>query len=257
MKRKVTKAVITCGGYATRFLPIAKSVPKEMLPIWDKPVIHYIMQELVDAGITDVLILVGRGREILQNYFDRNYEIDDYMGTANALKLNPFEGKVNIYYRRVPMPRGAADNILHAKAWVGNEPFIVAYSDDVFFEGNPSAELIREYTKHGRVSLSACEVPPESAHNYGVIFKNKIIEKPKKPMSNYIACGRYLMKPEVFEEIEKQSVASATQVCMVKCLNHLDFRAVKTGAKRFDVGVPSGLFLANLYYSQDVQGKRV
>ena len=114
---EITKAVITAGGYATRFLPIKKAVPKEMLPLGDKPVIHYILQELRDAGITDVLILIGRGRESLQNYLDKNYEVDDYLErrireTPDAVAVKTatnFFTDLNIYYRRVPLPRGVAD----------------------------------------------------------------------------------------------------------------------------------------------------
>ena len=234
-----------------------------MLPIWDKPTIHYILEELVNAGITDILVLIGRGRECLQNYFDRNFELDCVL---QSQRLNPFE-HVNINYRRVPMSRGAADNIYHAKSFVGDEPFLVAYSDDIFFGNNASAELIASFNKTNKVTIATCKVPLHDAHNYGVVHKGQIVEKPKSPASNLVSCGRFVLKPAIFEVIENerkkieeevywQKVSGSTansQVCMTRCLNILGgFKPVKVSAKRFDVGTPFGLFKANQFFAKSL-----
>jgi UTP--glucose-1-phosphate uridylyltransferase len=231
-------------------LPITKAVPKEMLPLGDRPVIHYILQELEDAGVTQVLILLGRGREVLLNYLDKNYEIDDVLakglgGDRKAPQTN-FFNKLNIYYRRVPLPKGVADCVSYARDWVGEDNFVLAYCDDVFFEGNPTAELLagasaipRRYAtppfKRGQGIILAGEVDIKVAGKYGVICGGEIVEKPKKPKSNLVALGRYLLSPKFFE-IESED--------MITKLNTLGFSVVKTNAKRFDIGNKEGFYQA-------------
>ena len=262
----ITKAIITCGGYATRFLPISRSIPKEMLPIGNKPVIHYIMEELREAGVRDVLMLIGRGREVMQNYFDANPEIN----------LDALFPDINIYYRRVPMPRGSADNIWHAKDFVGGEHFLVAYCDDVFFDGNPSKELTADYEKNGKPVIAVYKVPKEHTHKYGIIAPHnttqnsrvfdvaEIVEKPKNnPPSCLASVGRFLLSSEIFELIEhdmkknspfiKGGVGAADGgfVCMTQQLNKLArsgcLRAVSTASTRFDTGTAEGLLQANCF----------
>ena len=245
---KITKAIITCGGYATRFLPISRSIPKEMLPIGNKPVIHYIMEELRKAGVRDVLMLIGRGREVMQNYFDANPE----------LNLDALFDDMNIYYRRVPMPRGSADNIWHAKDFINGEHFLVAYCDDAFFNGNPAAELIADFETNGKPAIAVYEVPKDQTHKYGIIKnKNKkntnievesIVEKPRKsPPSTLASVGRFLLSPEIFKLIEEDN----HPICMTEQLNKLaragKLRAVKTASVRFDTGTAEGLFQANSF----------
>jgi UTP--glucose-1-phosphate uridylyltransferase len=240
--KKIHKAVITCGGYATRFLPITKAVPKEMLPLGDKPVIHYILDELLSAGITEVLILIGRGREALLNYLDKNYEVDDYLNrTDKKIKTNFFEN-LNIYYCRVPMPRGVADCLSFAEQFTGRDNFILAYCDDIFFAGNPTAELLSNYNENKQPCVLGSGVPIESAHKYGVIMEDgEIIEKPKKPQGNIVAVGRYLLTPKIFEMIRKEP-------CMTTALNKLrPKQIVITKALRFDTGCKEGFYKAFKY----------
>ena len=241
------KAIITCGGYATRFLPISKAVPKEMLPIGNKPVIHYIVEELTQAGITDILILLGRGKESIPNYFDCNPE----MG------VNPIFPGANIVYIRTPMPKGSADAILHAKNFVGDEPFVIAYGDDVFFEGSATKELLADFKKHQKPVITTFKVLPRHTSAYGIVSgKNGnatgIVEKPQSnPPSLLAAVGRYLMTPELFELIE-QDKGLADEICMTKQFNKFatkgNLRYVQTKAARFDTGNPRGLYLANKHY---------
>ena len=245
---KITKAVITAGGYATRFLPITKAVPKEMLPLGDKPVIHYILQELQDAGITDVLLLIGRGRESLMNYLDKNYEVDDYLArrmaeTQDAVpiaKVTNFFGGMNLYFRRVPLPQGVADCVQHAASFVDNEPFVLAYCDDVFFDGNPTAEMLNAYQRNGNPAIIAAPVPWADAHRYGIITPDgQIIEKPQKPTSNLVAVGRYLLPPGFCQNLGTDIVAALNQIPTKNIIT--------TKAKRFDAGNKHGFFEAFKY----------
>ncbi|MCL2570554.1 MAG: sugar phosphate nucleotidyltransferase [Firmicutes bacterium] len=270
---KITKAIITCGGYATRFLPITKAIPKEMLPIGNKPIIHYIVEELKDAGITDILILIGRGREVVQNYFDRHPELETVIHEKGMnININPF-ADLNITYKRVPMPRGAADNIWHAKTFAGNEPFVVAYSDTVFFEHNPTIELITDFEQHKKSTIIASPIPTGNTHKYGIIdtgikgacatgtcfikraFQIKqIIEKPQSnPPSNLASCGRFVLTPEIFAMIENAQTESG-EVCMTEQLNkvagHGNLRGVRTRARCFDTGNPQGWFEVNEYLTK-------
>ena len=248
---KITKAVITAGGYATRFLPITKAVPKEMLPLGDKPVIHYILAELQAAGITDVLLLIGRGRECLMNYLDKNYEVDDYLArraaqTQDAVPVNVttnFFRDMNLFFRRVPLPQGVADCVKHARGFVGNEPFVLAYCDDVFFDGNPTQEMLDAYQQTGKSAIIAAPVPWEDAHRYGIITADgQIIEKPAKPTSNLVAVGRYLMPPHFCDTLGTDIVAALNQISTKNIIT--------TGAKRFDTGNKYGFFAAFQYVMQ-------
>lgn len=241
----ITKAVITAGGYATRFLPITKAVPKEMLPLGDKPVIHYILAELQDAGITDVLILIGRGRESLMNYLDKNYEVDDYLerraaqtqDAVSVTKTTNFFGNMNLYFRRVPLPQGVADCVKHAASFVGSEPFILAYCDDVFFGENPTAEMMTAYEQTGQPVIIAAPVPWADAHRYGIITKDgQIIEKPTKPTSNLVAVGRYLLPAGFCQSLGTDIVAALNQIP--------NKTIVTTKANRFDTGNKYGFFQA-------------
>lgn len=242
---KITKAVITAGGYATRFLPITKAVPKEMLPLGDKPVIHYILRELQDAGIKDVLLLIGRGRECLMNYLDKNYEVDDFLArraqtTQDAVPISKninFFGNMNLYFRRVPLPQGVADCVRHAASFVGNEPFVLAYCDDVFFDGNPTAEMLKAFQENGQPAIVAASVPWSEAHRYGIITPaGQIIEKPEKPSSNLVAVGRYLLPAGFCQNLGTDIVAALNQI-PVKNI-------IQTQAKRFDTGNKHGFFQA-------------
>ena len=242
---KITKAVITAGGYATRFLPITKAVPKEMLPLGDKPVIHYILEELQAAGIKDVLLLIGRGRECLMNYLDKNYELDDYLerraaqtqDATSVQTVTNFFGDMNLYFRRVPLPQGVADCVKHASSFVGDEPFVLAYCDDVFFDGNPTKEMLDAYSETGQSAIIAAPVPWKDAHLYGIITPDgQIIEKPANPSSNLVAVGRYLMPSGFCRNLGTDIVAALNQIPQKKIIT--------TQAKRFDVGNKFGFFEA-------------
>ena len=250
--KKITKAVITAGGYATRFLPITKAVPKEMLPLGDKPVIHYILAELQQAGITDVLLLIGRGRECLMNYLDKNYEVDDYLArrmatTPDATPVTVttnFFRDMNLSFRRVPLPQGVADCVKHARSFVGDEPFVLAYCDDVFFDGNPTMEMLNAYTQTGQPAITAQTVPWEDAHRYGIITTDgQIIEKPAKPTGNLVAVGRYLLPPHFCDTLGTDIVAAFNKIPQKNIIT--------TRAKRFDTGNKHGFFAAFQYVMQN------
>lgn len=236
----IRKAVITAAGYATRFLPITKAVPKEMLPLGDKPVIHYILAELQAAGITQVLILIGRGRECLLNYLDKNYEIDDHLQKVHKEVQTNFFPDLQIYFRRVPLPRGVADCVKYARSFVGGEPFVLAYCDDVFFAGNPTREMLAAYQKNARPCLAAATVPWPEAPKYGIITKQgTIVEKPAQPETNLVAVGRYLLPAAIFDILDDDIIAALNQLSPKNI--------IRTHAKRFDTGNKHGFFQAFKY----------
>ncbi|MDR0975376.1 MAG: hypothetical protein LBM01_00250 [Christensenellaceae bacterium] len=249
MKNKIQTAVITCGGYATRRLPITKAIPKEMLPIGNFPAIHFILEELENAGIKNVLILLGRGREALMNYLDVNFELDEHLRAKNKRTPTNFFKDLNIFYRRVPMPRGAADCVSFAREFVGRRKFILAFCDDIYFDANPTAELIADFNENGKQAITATEILGEKIKNYGVIkwrAENEIEvinEKPKKAESQFIAGGRYLLGDKVFARIEayrKLCESWNREICLTDILNDIaeeeGLRGVQTAATRIDVG---------------------
>jgi len=224
----ISKAIIPAGGYGTRFLPITKVIPKEMLPIGDKPVIHYIIDELFSAGITEILILIGANRECLVEY------------------LSEFPG---ITFKRVPHARGVADNIRHAKQFTKDEPFIVAFSDNVFFNGNPTKEMLEDYNHKKLPVICATEVPKSDANKYGIITQKnnyviKINEKPANPKSGLAGFGRFILSPDIFDLINDNN----EKPCLSETLNKLDkLRVIKTKAIAFDTGSKEGLFKASSF----------
>jgi UTP--glucose-1-phosphate uridylyltransferase len=218
-----------------------------MLPIGDKPAIHYILQELEDAGVTEVLLLVGRGREVLLNYLDINYEVDHFLEkTKNPIKTNFFE-KLNVFYRRVPMPRGVCDCVDHAKQFVGGEDFLLCYCDDVFLADCSTREgrevrmkTVRELVDAGCPSIVVATVERSEAYKYGIVRNNVIVEKPKDLVGKggvRAVFGRYYL-PACFFDLQGD---------MIERLNQLKAKFVLTKAKHFDIGNKEGLFEAFRY----------
>lgn len=192
--KKITKAIILCGGMGTRFLPITKAIPKEMLPILDKPILQLILEKLKDAGIKDVLIIVGRGKECILNYFDKDVELEFTLknrGKEELLqKVVSLTNLMNIYYIRQKEPLGTGYSLLLAKNFFKNEPFLYTFGDEYIFEkGNSYLDLIKDYEKCNENLIAVSRVEKAQLHKYGIIkFSNKkesllqvdgIVEKPK------------------------------------------------------------------------------
>lgn len=200
------KGVIVAAGYGSRFLPITRCVPKEMLPIIDRPAIDLVVQEMIDAGIQDILVITSRRKKVLEDWFDRDPELEAaYAQRPDPLgKLSP--PSANVTFIRQQTMRGTGHALLLARNFAGHEPLVVAYPDDLFGSPNLSQALIAVHTRTGGSVLSALNLPHEDMSRYGVLDVdgervNAIVEKPAPGTepSTLVSMGRYLYTPEVFD----------------------------------------------------------
>lgn len=256
-KRKIKKAVIPAAGYGTRFLPASKSQPKEMLPIVDTPTIQFVVEEAVASGISDILMIIGKGKRTLEEYFDRNYELENDLkkkGKQNELKqIRRISEIANIHFIWQKEMRGLGDAILHAKYHVNDEPFAVLLGDTVIKAKKPATkQLIEIYEQYGKSVLGLEQVEKKKVSRYGIISANKIqpkvlaindiIEKPEvsKAPSSLAICGRYLLMPEIFRYIEKTKKGKGNEIQLTDALK-LMLQAEKIygrifDGKRYDIG---------------------
>ena len=265
--KKITKAVIPVGGMGTRFLPITKSVPKEMLPIVDKPTLSYIIEEAIQSGITDILLITSPYKKVIEDYFDRHYELEHRMIAKGKTKeLNILKEnlpKVNIYFIRQGEPMGSGHAIKLAKAFVGNDPFAVLYGDDLMKANVPALkQLIDMYMKYDANIIGCMDVDLSSVSRYGIIkYKNEdskvdtIIEKPsvEEAPSTTAGLGRYIVKPEIFDILENLSKGIGDEYQFTDAMKELmktqDFYACKIEGKYYDTGTKIGYLKANIDYA--------
>lgn len=208
------KGVIIAAGYGTRFLPITKCVPKEMLPLVDRPAIDFIMQELVDAGVDEILVVSSRRKKVMEDWFDTDAELAAVFeregATAKAAKLAP--RKARVHFTRQAEMLGTGHAILQARSFVGNEPFVVAFPDDIFVDGNVTAQLIETHQATGGSVLAARDLSGQDVSRYGVmevtdgehLQLKRVVEKPAvgDEPSHLVSLGRFLYLPEIFERLE-------------------------------------------------------
>lgn len=266
--KKVTKAVIPVAGMGTRFLPITKSVAKEMLPIVDKPTLSYIIDEAVASGITDILLITSPYKKIIEDYFDVNYELEKRMeerGKTEELEiLGHIKGNVNIYFIRQGEPLGSGHAIRLAKTFVGDDPFAVLYGDDLMKSDVPALkQLINIYEKNNANVIGCMEVDKNLVSKYGIVSFvdesiNKIktiLEKPKQEEapSNIAGLGRYIVKPEIFEILEKLSKSDNGEYqftdAMKELMKEQDFYACIMDATYYDTGSKLGYLKATFDYA--------
>jgi UTP--glucose-1-phosphate uridylyltransferase len=253
----VKKALIPAAGLGTRFLPATKSMPKEMLPIIDTPVIHYVVEEAIASGIEDIIIITGRGKRAIEDYFDDSPELEMHLEKRHNKELlqlvRDVSSLVDIHYIRQKEPNGLGDAILRAENHIGNEPFAVLLGDDIIVNDKPcTAQLIENFEKYGRSTLAVEEVPYEKLSSYGII-KGKplndslyvledIVEKPspEKAPSNIGAIGRYVFTPEIFDCIKKAGKGVGNEIQLtdgIRILNRSQtIYACRFKGKRFDTG---------------------
>jgi UTP--glucose-1-phosphate uridylyltransferase len=217
---KVRKAVIPAAGLGTRFLPATKSQPKEMVPVIDKPTIQYVVEEAVGAGITDILVITGRGKRAIEDHFDRNFELEFYLeqGKKNEEleQVQAISEMADIHYIRQRDPLGLGHAVSVARQHVGTEPFAVLLGDDIMVD---DSKLLRSmldvYDRYGRSVVAVLEVPREDIRNYGCVTPElmeenlvrirSIVEKPKPEdaPSNLAVIGRYVFTPEIFDALDR------------------------------------------------------
>ena len=267
--KKITKAIIPVAGMGTRFLPVTKSVPKEMLPIVDKPTLSYIVKEAIESGITDILLITSPYKKVIEDYFDRHYELENRMKVRGKLKeleiLEDNLPKANIYFIRQGEPMGSGHAIKLAKSFVGNEPFAVMYGDDIMKSDIPALkQLINIYEKYDCNVIGCLEVDRLLVSKYGIIeYENDkgkiktIIEKPsiEEAPSTTAGLGRYIVKPEIFSVLETLSKGACGEYqftdAMKELMNTQDFYACKLNATYYDTGSKIGYLKANIDYALD------
>lgn len=257
------KAVILCGGLATRMLPITKSVPKEILPVLNKPIIEYLIDDLVSNGVESVLIVTNRGKESIENYFDKNVEIENRLqetGKLEKLKeLKNISDKCKVYFIRQITPLGTAHALLKAKDFVGDEDFVFLFGDELMFNktNGLTKQLLDKYnkTKSSVISVSKCEI--SESYKYGMLKfdKNnkfeKIVEKPKPENSPSDVCflGNSVLSSKIFDYIK---LNSSGETGIVDAINdYVKQNLVEVAfieGERFDVGNKLGFIKANVFY---------
>ena len=267
--KKVRKAVIPAAGLGTRMLPIARAVPKEALPIVDRPAISYLIEEAKNSGITDVLIITGRNKDCIEDYFDFSPEYEEKIssrgGDVKALRDSAFSD-MHIYFLRQKETRGLGHAVGCARAFVGDEPFAVLYGDDIIFSKKPvTLQLIERYEKYGLGCAGVKEVPDELVRKYCTLKTEPIdgsgtdfivsdmIEKPGEndPVySNYSILGRVILPPEIFDIIENTPPGAGGEIQLTDAMKQLSnterMTAVDFEGERFDLGSKLGFMKANV-----------
>ena len=227
--KPVRKAIIPAAGLGTRVLPATKAMPKEMLPLVDKPAIQYLVEEAVNSGITDILIILGRNKGIIEDHFDRNPELEAALSKPGKEKMLEeclgISSLANIFFVRQKQTLGLGHAVLMGKAFTGDDPFMVIYGDDVIGSDDPvCAQLIRAYEKYGRPVVGVNAVPWEDVSRYcslkttpiddNCFFVDDMIEKPKKgqEFSNYSILGRVLLTPEIYTILENTKPGANNEI---------------------------------------------
>lgn len=266
--KKVRKAVIPVAGMGTRFLPITKSIPKEMLPIYDKPTIDYIIDEAIDSGIEEILLITSSYKKTIEDYFDRSFELEKRLEKSGKItlaeKVKKIGTKVKVFYIRQGEPMGSAHAISLAKNFINNEPFAVLYGDDLMMYETPVLrQLIDMYEKYDSNIIGVKEVDKDIVDRYGIVEYEDIetrkiktiIEKPsiENAPSTSAGLGRYIVKPEIFDEIEKLEVGINGEYqftdAMLNLMKYEDFYACMFDGKYFDTGNKLEYMKANIEFA--------
>ncbi|MEG1309426.1 MAG: UTP--glucose-1-phosphate uridylyltransferase [Bacilli bacterium] len=262
--KKIRKLVIPVAGMGTRFLPITKSVPKEMLPIVDKPTIELLLEEAVNAGIEEVLFVTRKEKECITKHFTKDIALEEKLIKNNKIdllnKINHLHDmiKITTVYQEVPLGSGHAISL--AESFINNEPFAVMYGDDLIKGGCALKELLEYYEKYDCNVIGVSEVPRELTNKYGIVSLDEnlkikeIVEKPtiEEAPSNLAGLGRYILKPEIFEElknIKKSNNEYQLTDAMALLMKKQDFYACKFEGTYFDIGSQLGYVKANIAYA--------
>lgn len=267
---KVRKAVIPAAGYGTRFLPATKSMPKEMLTIVDRPAIHYNVEELIEAGIEDILIIIGRNKEEIANYFDRSPELELLLKEGGKEELYELTERVsnmaNIHYVRQKDAKGLGHAVLCAKTFVGDEPFALLLGDDLVHATVPCIKQLTDmYDKYESTIIGVQSVAMNQVNKYGIVDGVKVedhlyevkglVEKPsvEEAPSNVAIMGRYILTPDIFEMIEKTAPGKGGEIQLTDALMLLNeekgIYAFEFEGKRYDTGDKLGYLIATVEYA--------
>ena len=276
-EKKIRKAVIPAAGLGTRVLPATKAQPKEMLVIVDKPALQYLVEELVDSGIEEILIVTGRNKTSIENHFDYSFELEKTLeekGKKELLKVvNEISKLANIYYVRQKKPLGLGHAIECAEAFVGDEPFVVVLGDDIVFtdeikgEKPATKQLMDKYKElNGGNILGVQEVPEKDVNKYGIIKPLKKIDERTVEVENFVekpgleeapsrlaALGRYILEPEIFKYLQNTKPGKGGEIQLTDAI--LDMKndggklyAYDYQGLRYDTGDKFGMFVANVEF---------
>ena len=264
---KIKTAVIPAAGLGTRFLPATKAQPKEMLPIVDKPTIQYIIEEAVEAGIEDIIIITGRGKRAIEDHFDKSFELEHTLekrGKDEMLKqVQNISDMVRIHYVRQKEPLGLGHAIHCAKVHVGNSPFAVLLADDMIVGDKPAiGQMMEMYEKHNGGILAVKKVSDDAVSSYGILDAEKesddlyrvkdMVEKPaiEDAPSNLAVIGRYILTPEIFDILEDLPPGKGGEIQLTDAIKILNQRRQVYGyvyqGKRYDIGNKEGFLEATV-----------
>ncbi|AVD55063.1 MULTISPECIES: UTP--glucose-1-phosphate uridylyltransferase GalU [Heyndrickxia] len=265
--KKVRKAIIPAAGLGTRFLPATKAMPKEMLPIVDKPTIQYIVEEAVESGIEDIIIVTGKGKRAIEDHFDNAWELEQNLAEKGKFdlldKVRYSSNLANIHYIRQKEPLGLGHAVWCARNFIGDEPFAVLLGDDIVQNDPPCLkQLIDQYEETHSSVIGVQQVPEEETHRYGVIAPaskegrryqvDKFVEKPKQGTapSNLAIIGRYLLTPEIFMFLDKQEKGAGGEIQLTDAIQQLNqiqrVFAYQFEGKRYDVGEKLGFIQSQI-----------
>ncbi len=277
---KVKKAIIPAAGLGTRFLPATKAQPKEMLPIVDKPTIQYIIEEAVNSGIEDIIIVSGRGKRAIEDHFDKSFELEETLAKKNKWKeleqLSAINELAQIHYIRQGEPKGLGHAIWCARKFIGHEPFAVLLGDDIVQSEVPCLkQLINVFETYESSVVGVQAVPDDDLPKYGVIDPHGLeiapnvvrvanfIEKPRKEdaPSNYAIMGRYVLRPEIFDILGSLSPTSGGEIQLTDGIQQLNalqtVLAYNFSGVRYDVGDKFGFIKAQIDFAlqrEDLKG---
>jgi UTP--glucose-1-phosphate uridylyltransferase len=268
--KPVRKAIIPAAGLGTRFLPVTKAMPKEMLPIVDKPTIQYIVEEAIQSGIEDIIVVTGKGKRSIEDHFDYAHELEHTLYEKGKLDLlecvRSVSEMVNIHYIRQKEPKGLGHAIWCARKFIGNEPFAVLLGDDIVESEIPCIkQLMNVYEKTGSSIVGVQQVPYSETSRYGIINPlekignvyevRNLVEKPNQGQapSDLAIMGRYILTPEIFPILENQECGIGGEIQLTDGIAELNqmqrIFALKFEGTRHDVGEKLGFIQTNIEYA--------
>ncbi|WP_203332280.1 UTP--glucose-1-phosphate uridylyltransferase GalU [Planococcus beigongshangi] len=267
---RVKKAIIPAAGLGTRFLPATKAMPKEMLPIVDKPTIQYIVEEAIASGIEDIIIVTGKGKRAIEDHFDHAFELEETLlrkGKTDMLDSVLQTSSVEIHYIRQKQPLGLGHAIWSARKFIGDEPFAVLLGDDIVEnDAEPGLlQLVDQFNKTGQSVIGVKQVSEEDTQRYGIIDPgaidgklidvNKFVEKPEPGTapSNYAIMGRYVLTPEIFKFLAEQEPGAGGEIQLTDAIQKLNevhsVSAYEFDGRRFDVGEKFGFIETTIEFA--------
>jgi UTP--glucose-1-phosphate uridylyltransferase len=276
---KVKKAIIPAAGLGTRFLPATKAMPKEMLPIVDKPTIQYIIEEAIESGIEDIIIVTGKGKRAIEDHFDHSFELEQNLfdkGKFDLLdEVQKASKMVDIHYIRQKEPKGLGHAIWCARKFIGNEPFAVLLGDDIVTAEKPCLkQMMEQYERYNASILGVQTVPSHEVSRYGIVdgscigerfySVNSLVEKPKQEEapSNLAIMGRYILNPRIFEILSNQKPGAGGEIQLTDAIAVLnEYEAVYAydfDGTRYDVGEKFGFIQTTIEFAlqrEDLRGQ--